>query len=350
MTIKQGKQFYNLADQSRKSSNKILSGGQNKLKSVNNAATKNAIKAYKEFLNRLEKDDEDKLINKPTNTAKIRTFLNKLEKKIFGQYKAKYSKISIKTAKNVLKHEQKFLNQRNKLFELEAKQIFTKEFNKRLDKINKKSFQRINQTIKKWHNFAYRSILRGITQKQTPEEVIKNLITPSGSSRIGSSFSQATEAEIIINAVTQRTAFVMEDAKLQDLRCCWNANPIDPRTKQICLEASMAGVIPEKEMIDVYGPPPRYICRCDFVYTRCEWTSVNRGINQAIEERRVKLIDIMKADPNSYQKSSWLVSMGPGKRKKRVIPDDPTRAKGQLLYKDTEQMIELLETSEVPEY
>jgi len=348
MTITNGKKFYSLAIRSRKDSNKILSDSQADINRLNNIIDKKASTEYMKFLSDLEKDKDNRLANKNSNIAKINIFLNKTEEKVFNPYKKKYSKVSNSTVRDVLKQEKNFIKSRNNLFGLENKTIITKDLNARLSNLNKASFQRINQTIKKWHDFAYGVFLRGITQQQTIDKIIEQLLTQFGSIRIGSSFGQSTEAEMIINAVSQRTAFVMEDAKKQNLKCCWNGNPIDRRTKPICLEASIAGVIPEKQMLDTYGPPPRYICRCDLVYTRCEWSDINTGINQTIEERRIKLIDILKSDPDSYQKSSWFANING--EKKRIIPNDPTRAAGKLLYKNMEEMIGLLESNPVDEY
>jgi hypothetical protein len=60
------------------------------------------------------------------------------------------------------------------------------------------------------------------------------------------------------------------------------------------------------------------------------------------------LIDIIKDDSASFQKSEWFI--GKGKNKIKVIPKDIKRAAGEVFYKSVSDYIDLLEKEIVPEY
>ena len=163
-----------------------------------------------------------------------------------------------------------------------------------------------------------------------------------GSVKVGSSLEEETVAEAMQAVTEQRTAFVQQKARENGYTYCWNSNPMDPRTKPECIMASLAGVIPEREMGAVHGFPPRWICRCELVYTRPEWMNVNRGVNAAIAERRVKLIDSLIDAPR--QKSVWLW------RDKKIYPTEASRRAGQKMYQEVKDRLDLVMATEVPAY
>ena len=303
-------------------------------------------KKYLSFLSVFDGDNDGRLDNSNVNLSKIGGQIKWLTDNIFTPYKSKFLKISKESGKAIEKQQNDYFKKRNKILkdsgiEIKSGGIYTKNFSGIINKLDKNTVIQLNTVIDKWSKFYYDTLFRGITQQQTIQKVIENLITPNGHIRIGSSFSQSTEANMLMSQVAKRTAFVQADAKKQGLDAVWNANPMDRRTKPICMRASLAGVISEQAMADEYGFPPRWLCRCDAVYTRSEWTEINQGINQGIEERRLKLIDMLKTDPASFQKSVWFI--GKGKNKKKVVPKDAKRSSGELYYKSIDDTIKLLE-------
>ena len=132
----------------------------------------------------------------------------------------------------------------------------------------------------------------------------------------------------------QRTSYIRKKAEESGYKFCWNANPMDPQTKPECIDASVAGVISEEAMGNDYGFPPRYICRCEIVYTRPEWVRVNQGINSALEDRRNVLVQSLIDAPR--QMTSWKV------KGKVVRAVDITRLQGNLMYKETADKLKLL--------
>jgi hypothetical protein len=310
-------------------------------------------KKYLFYLSGFDNDNDGRLDNSNKNLSKIGGQIKWFRDNIFNSYKSKFKKISDKSEKDIDEQQQRYFERRDKIlseFNIDTKDVYTKEFKAKLDKLSKNTAIQLNVTIDKWAKFYYDTLFRGITQQQKISKVLENLVTPSGHIRIGSSFAQSTEANIIMSQVARRTAFVQQDAKKQGLDVVWNANPMDRLTKPVCMHASLAGVITEQKMADEYGFPPRWICRCDPVYTRSEWTQINQGINEGIEERRIKLIDILTSDPSSFQKSKWLMSMGKGKRKRKIVPSDSKRAAGELFYSSVKDAIDLLKKETVPEY
>jgi hypothetical protein len=117
---------------------------------------------------------------------------------------------------------------------------------------------------------------------------------------------------------------------------------MDQRTKPVCIEATLAGVIPEREMAAGYGFPPRFICRCEIAYTRGEWGEFNNAINGEIRSARSRLIEELNNAPK--QLSQWFVGTN------LVIPSDPVRAAGNKMYADIEEKLDTAESTEVPDF
>lgn len=346
-----GKKIYNIAIKQRKESNKLTNSNLSELKRLNKQVNQKVSAKYKTFLTKILDSNNDGLIDrKMSNLSKVSGLLRDLENKVFNPYKSKYATISKRLRSEQFRLRREKTREINKILKDEEgitqKQvkIFTDTFNTIFDRIKKKEFENINFLIKKWRKHSYDTMFRGIIDGMNIEKVMNLLYTQDSTLKIGSSFEQSTEAEMLIAAVTERTEYVLEEAEKNNYTYCWNSNPMDPRTKPICADATLAGVIPKEEMENVYGFPPRYICRCDLTFTRPEWTAINKGINKAINDRRKVFLNDLITSPDSFQKSSWIVNG------KTVIPSDPARAKGDLYYKDVEEMIDLLSGNPVPEF
>lgn len=206
-----------------------------------------------------------------------------------------------------------------------------------------KTIVKINTILEKWKSFVYDTFYSGIS-KGVPISVFRDLFfNENGTVKIGSSLNAETQGTAMAFVGEERTSWLRKKAEEQGYKYCWNANPLDPITKPECIQASIAGVIPESEMASVYGFPPRYICRCEVVYTRPEWVRINRDINNTIEQRRLTLIEELFRMPR--QKSSW-------KRKGQTIyAKDIDRLKGNKMYADVKTKINLLvDSGEVSEF
>jgi hypothetical protein len=219
---------------------------------------------YLFFLSGLDNDNDSRLNNSNANLAKIGGQIKWFKDNIFTPYDKKFLKISSESGRAITKQQDIYFEKRNKILKdsgifLKEKDIYTKDFIALLKKLDKNTALQLKAVIDKWSKFYYDNLFRGITQQQSIQKVLGNLITPNGHIRIGSSFSQSTETNMLMSQVAKRTAFVQADAKKQGLDYVWNANPMDWRTKPICMRASLAGVISEQTMTDEYGFPPRWI-------------------------------------------------------------------------------------------
>ena len=205
--------------------------------------------------------------------------------------------------------------------------------------------KQIKQIMTKWNAFIYSTYIYGITQNKKLNAFNSLFFNDNGSIKIGSSFDAYSDYSTMVAVTEARTLQQQAKAKELGLKYCWNSNPMDQKTKPACALATSAGVIPETEMIDKYGLPPRRICRCDIIYTHADWASVNAGINEAIRERQGLLINELKASPK--QLTSWVTSSG------TIVDVDaekfPERAAGNKRYKDIDDYIILLETHKTPE-
>jgi hypothetical protein len=95
-----------------------------------------------------------------------------------------------------------------------------------------------------------------------------------------------------------------------------------------------------------YGFPPRYVCRCELVYTRRDWVGVNQGVNQAIRDRRKALIADLEAAPR--QKSYWYWTNPQGERIR--VWAEGKKASGDVMYKETADKLKLVKSKTVPDY
>ncbi|KKL06971.1 hypothetical protein LCGC14_2590720, partial [marine sediment metagenome] len=199
---------------------------------------------------------------------------------------------------------------------------------------NNQTLKKMNDILVKWRNFAYDTFYSGVI-RGVPIAVFRSMFfNKDGSLKVGSSLDEETMYTTMQSIGEQRTSYIRKKAEESGYKFCWNANPMDPQTKGECIEATIAGVISEGEMSSGYGFPPRHICRCELVYTRPEWVTVNRGINSALEDSRSVLVQSLIDAPR--QMASWKV------KGKVVKATDITRLQGNLMYKETSDKLELL--------
>lgn len=211
-----------------------------------------------------------------------------------------------------------------------------------LNTINTGFYNKIDAIALKMKNFAYDTFFNAIAQSWTREKLVGEWVTPEGYLKIGSSLEGMSELEASIAAVAEKTAYLKDQAKKNGYTYCWNCNPMDQRTKPECIMATLAGVISEARMGTDYGFPPRYICRCEIVYTRGEWTELNKSINDEIREVQGRLVNALLTAPK--QKTQWLVNG------KIVKPTDPVRLSGNLMYADIEEKLSLVKRTTVPNF
>lgn len=316
---------------------------QKRLNKLNVKTTKEATKLYNKVLSSL--DLKDKLIeNSVNNLSKTQILMLGIDN-IQRIYKRQYSGLM----REARKESQELLEVReDKITKLLSKvgiieqdrNLITKENFILMEMLNVQGYKRINQTLEKWKNFVYDTFYIGVTRGMSIVDFKSLFYTDAGTLKIGSSLVWESEMETIISITEQRTAFLQQRAKELDYKCCWNSNPMDMRTKPECISASLSGVITEAAMGIDHGFPPRYICRCELVYSRCEWTGVNKGVNEAIADRRLHLLEELYSAPNQMAKwkraGAW------------IIPKEELRATGLKPYKEIEDKIELVESKKVP--
>lgn len=225
-----------------------------------------------------------------------------------------------------------------------------------LDRLFKASLNRINITLEKWRSFSYNTFFNGISAGIKPIDLETELFTEDGNIRIGSSLESEIDYETTRGLMEQRTQYQLGRAERLGYGMCWNFNPMDQKTKPICMSASLAGVIPKEEMRADYGFPPRFRCRCDITFVDASWNDFNNGINSAIENRRTEAIALLEDMPK--QKTEWRrrshsreTATGKVVRVKRhdVETKDPGRLEGKR-YADVEERLDILEEGRVPSY
>lgn len=211
-----------------------------------------------------------------------------------------------------------------------------------MNSIFENMYRNIENMLIKWRGYVYDTFFQGITQSNTKEDIRASFVNETGTLRIGSSLEETSELEASRAAIAAKTAFLRSQAERNGYDYCWNVNPMDRRTKPICMEASLAGVIRESEMLGVYGFPPRWICRCEIAYTRGEWSELNQGINEAIRVSQRHLIDDLLEAPT--QLAEYYIAG------RLVIPSDPVRAAGNKRYQEIEDRLRLARSLEVPDF
>lgn len=232
----------------------------------------------------------------------------------------------------------------------------TKEEAKMLDNLFRASLVRINTSLEKWKNFSYTNFFQGVSQALTPIDLEATMFTETGNIKIGSSLEFEVDAEASRAIMEQRTQYQMNRAQRLGYTRCWNHNPLDEKTKPVCMSATLAGVIPLDQMISDYGTPPRPPrCRCDLTFVDESWADFANGINLVIDERRKDAVVLLEAMP--LQKTRWFTRSYDREQDGVVIhvrrhwnnTSDTERISGKR-YKSVEDRIKILKENPVPKY
>jgi len=287
--------------------------------------------------------------NSVKNLSLVGKLMNGLEK-IQGRYRSEYGRLARSFREEgvglVADKERRFSRLFRSLGVEDGRdgREFDRETFDMLDLLHKDGLMRVNQMLERWKVVAYNTFHSSIVKGLPPLEMRSAFYNKDGSVKVGSSLEQESTQATMNSVTQQRTAFLRNEAKKEGMTYCWNSNPMDFRTKPECLQATMAGVIPERQMAMEHGFPPRYICRCDITFTRPEWVGVNTAVNAAIDDRRQSLLVEMMKSPDSYQKAKW-------KRKgKWIYPkEDILRLQGNKMYAEVERKIDLL-ADPIPEF
>jgi hypothetical protein len=340
-----GRKIYKEAITSWRESNKTLTRMEKELASLNRQSSRAARKLYKRVLRELEITSYGAVENTVDNLSKVNILTGQLEP-ILTEYRMRFGDL-IRTFR-----EEILLGVRDK--EERAERLLRKvgitddrigmseeSFNI-LAILNENNFRKVNDMLLKWRNTVYDIFMRGVAKELDLVTFESQFYNKDGSVRIGSSLEQESSRHAMVSVTEQRTAYTRQKAKENNYTYVWNDNPLDRRTKPICLEASFAGVIPEREMSDRFGFPPRFICRCDLVYTRPEWTDINEAINTAIRDRKVELAEEILDAPKQVPYWYW--------KGRKVYPDDIARMQGVKMYKEDLDKLDLLIGTEVPTF
>lgn len=345
-----GQQFVAASFKSKKEGDAIFNELDKALKKMNRKIHTLALKKYQALLDRLVTASEAAiLVSSMDNLERLSSFMPDLEP-ILNLYRVEYRQVYMSFRKDLFGQmadkEARLMTVMKKMNVTDDRVTIDQPTLNLLDAINENMYRNIENIMVKWRNYVYDLFFAAITQNWRASRLIENWTTPEGYLKIGSSLEGMTEVEASMAAVAERTTYLQENAKRNGYTFCWNVNPMDQRTKPDCIQASLAGVIPEEEMGTNYGFPPRFVCRCEIAYTRGEWSDLNKSINKEISKVRIRLIDELKDAPK--QKSSWERIVG-GKST-TVTPKDPERASGEKMYKDIEKKLATAEGMTVPEF
>jgi hypothetical protein len=329
----------------------VLDSLQKALARLNKEATKETTRLYESVFKKMNINNSTGLIvNSVENLALVSEMTGGLEpitdnyRAAYGQLIRDYREESLAT---LAEKESRIEHHLGKIDMREDRKGLTPEAFGQIAVLNEKNYRKVNALLLKWKDTVYDLFLSGVNRGLDLIAFRNSFYNKTGTIKIGSSLEEETVAASMQAVTEQRTAFVRQKAKENNYTYCWNANPMDPQTKPICLEASLAGVIPEGTMGTDYGFPPRHICRCEVVFTRREWVNINQGVNQAIRERRKVLIDALENAPK--QKSYWFWT-DPYENRKKVWSDDPLKASGDKMYKETADKLVLVNSKTVPDY
>ena len=360
MTIKAGQRLFRLESRYQKAANRSIDGS---IKSLTLAVLKinrDITQFYEGIIGKFSLDDNTDRI-KPVlkNSALITTSKNRARR--MARDFANNIVREMRSARKSLLSESRFRDAGAKdiLKTIGVKQErgkVGKAAGKIIAEMAKDSEETIRSYFEKWM-FYYPHVLRqALAANYTPEKLREALFQPNGHIRIGSSMEEAVYSAHAMDLLSQRTGRTIAEAKELNLDYCWNANPMDMRTKPECAMASTAGVIPIGDMEDNYGLPPRYICRCDLMIVNGKWTELNKGINQSIEQRRKEVVTELGAAPGKmtgwnvagYTKADGTVVKG--HRKEIDAAKDPIRAAGLEHYQETQDKLEVWIDNPVPEF
>jgi hypothetical protein len=343
--IEIGRKLYKEAIISWKQSNRTLNRLEKELALLNRQTSRAARALYKRVFKQLDITSAGFIENNVDNLAKVNLITGGLDP-ILNTYRAKYGTLIRDFREEVLlgvrDKEERAEKQLKRIGVADDRVSLTEENFNILATLNEQGFRKVNDMLSKWKNTVFDIFIDGVSRSTTLMTFEGLFYNKNGSIKIGSSLEQESSKNAMASVTAQRTAFTRQKAKENGYTYCWNDNPLDRRTKPICLEASFAGVISEKSMGHKYGFPPRFICRCDLVYTSPEWVEINEGINDAIRERKTELAEELLNAPKQVPYWYW--------KGKKVYPDDILRLQGNKMYKEDLDKLDLLIGSEVPSF
>lgn len=338
-------EFFKHAVRSKKQSDKVVGNLQSSVQSLNRKYNRRTRSIYDRILNALELTPGGMIAPGPANhaiLAKAMPAFDKMIEEYKGEYAQRWVDHRVQIFVALKLKEDGFEKILRRAGVKENRTGLTKDDLAHMNNLNDNHFIKIGNMLVKWRNFMYDTFSIAFSRGMTVMQLKGLLFTEDGKIKIGSSLEETSEAEASIAAVEQRIAYVQAKAKEEGYTYCWNVNPLDRRTKPDCIQASLAGVVPEEVMGSQYGFPPRFICRCDLAYVRKEWTEFNNAINGEIRLLKSRLLEELINAPK--QLSSWYVG------RTLVVPKDPVRASGDKMYKEIEDKIALVGSLEVPEF
>jgi hypothetical protein len=351
MDERTGKKVFDVALAHKGRSNKVLKKADKALRNLNEEVIRRARDVYVSLASLLEKQD-GRILSTPQNVQLGHTILNRLQP-IQDFHLAAAMEIARDISSQLIsgtrEREREIQSILKKEGVEEDRLYLPTETETAILSVAQAIFEKLRKRIyaaeQKWDAFALDNFLEGISRQLTEREFLASFWTESGTIKIGSSLNGDVDGEIIMAAVAQRTALVRELAKEHGYQYCWNSNPLDRRTKPECIGATLAGVIKETEMGTDHGFPPRYICRCELVFTRGEWNTLNAGINAAIEVGRRRLIEELATAPK--QLATWYIAKGSaaGTWAKSSDPN-----KGKKMYAEVEKKLNKAVDNEVPDW
>jgi hypothetical protein len=340
-----GRKIYKEAITSWRQSNRTLARMEKELASLNRQTSRAARALYKRVLKGLDITPYGTVENNVDNLSKVQILTGQLEP-ILTEYRMKFGDLIRTFREEVLlgvrDKEERAERQLKRVGITEDRIGMSEENFNILALLNEKNFRKINEMLLKWKNTVYDIFMSGVAKEMDLVSFESQFYNKDGSVRIGSSLEQESVQHAMVSVTEQRTAYTRQKAKENGYTYVWNDNPLDRRTKPICLEASFAGVISEKDMSERFGFPPRFICRCDLVYTRPEWADINEAINDSIRQRKVELAEEILDAPKQVPYWYW--------KGRKVYPDDIVRMQGNKMYKEDLDKLDLLIGTEVPTF
>lgn len=339
-----GQQIVRQAYISKRKSDALLDRIQKDVRRLNKKITKLAFQSYDMLTNRLDKDPLN-IVNSMDNLEKLSLWMpsfDMLLNRYRLEYKSVYESNRVYLFGHIKDKELRIMKVLAKMGVKDDRVTITDDSLEMMNSINLNMYKNIENMLVKWRGYIYDAFFQGITQSFSIDKLRELFVNTTGTLRIGSSLEEISELEANRAAVAEKTAYLRGQARKNGYDYCWNANPMDPRTKPICMMASLAGVISENDMLNGYGFPPRFYCRCEIVYTRSEWVELNQSINGELRVARSRLIENLIDAPR--QLSQWYVAG------RLVTASDPVRAAGDRMYADIEHKLELAREHEVPDF
>ena len=339
-----GQQFYKQAQIAKKQSDALYAKILKDVKKLNKIFHRLALESYDSLIDQLDIQGSV-LINSMDNLEMLSLWLpsfDALLNRYRNQYRTAFEANRITLYEVIKDKEVRLMKVLAKMDVKDDRVTIDDPTLEMMNAIVSNMYRNIENMLVKWRGYAYDTFFQGITQSLSKDGLRGNFVNATGTLRIGSSLEETSELEASMAAVSAKTAFLRAQAEKNGYKYCWNVNPMDNRTKPICMQASLAGVIPEMEMLNAFGWPPRFICRCEIAFTRGEWTELNQSINEEIRGARERLIEELIDAPR--QLSQYYVGG------RLVIPTDPERAAGVKMYADIEEKLAVAQRTHVPDF